>query len=46
MGIGPGTVAVTVSDDFFRGEEEREMGFRAAMRAMGSRAGCPVPARP
>jgi LacI family transcriptional regulator len=34
MGIGPGTVAVTVSNDFFRGEEEREMGFRAAMRAM------------
>jgi LacI family transcriptional regulator len=34
MGTEPGTVAVTVSNDFFRGEEEREMGFRAAMRAM------------
>ena len=34
MGTAPGTVAVTVSNDFFRGEEEREMGFRAAMRAM------------
>ncbi|MEN3345381.1 MAG: LacI family transcriptional regulator [Arthrobacter sp.] len=34
MGTSPGTVAVTVSNDFFRGEEEREMGFRAAMRAM------------
>ena len=34
MGIGPGTVAVTASNDFFRGEEEREMGFRAAMRVM------------
>ena len=31
---GPGAVAVTVSNDFFRGEEEREMGFRSAMRAM------------
>ena len=34
MGTAPGTVAVTVSNDFFRGEEEREMGFRAAMRSM------------
>lgn len=34
MGTQPGTVAVTVSNDSFRGEEEREMGFRAAMRAM------------
>lgn len=34
LGTAPGTVAVTVSNDFFRGEEEREMGFRAAMRAM------------
>jgi LacI family transcriptional regulator len=34
MGTRPGTVAVTVSNDFFRGEEEREMGFRAGMRAM------------
>ncbi|MCU6480935.1 LacI family DNA-binding transcriptional regulator [Arthrobacter sp. A2-55] len=30
----PGTVAVAVSSDFFRGEEEREMGFRATMRAL------------
>lgn len=30
----PGSVAVTASNDFFRGEEEREMGFRAAMRSM------------
>ena len=29
-----GSIAVTVSNDFFRGEEEREMGFRAAMRSM------------
>jgi LacI family transcriptional regulator len=29
----PGDVLVTVSSSFFRGEEEREMGFRAAMRA-------------
>jgi LacI family transcriptional regulator len=34
MGTEPGTVAVTVSNEFFRGEEEREMGFRAAMRTM------------
>lgn len=34
MGSEPGAVAVMVSNDFFRGEEEREMGFRAAMRAM------------
>jgi LacI family transcriptional regulator len=34
MAADPGTVAVTVSNDFFRGEEEREMGFRAAMRSM------------
>ena len=34
LGAAAGTVAVTVSNDFFRGEEEREMGFRAAMRAM------------
>lgn len=34
MGTEPGTVAVTVSNDFFRGEEDREMGFRAAMRTM------------
>lgn len=34
LGQRPGTVAVTVSGDFFRGEEEREMGFRSAMRSM------------
>jgi LacI family transcriptional regulator len=37
MRAKPGTVAVTVSNDFFRGEEEREMGFRAAMRVMDPR---------
>ncbi|WP_336711357.1 LacI family DNA-binding transcriptional regulator [Arthrobacter sp. USHLN218] len=30
----PGGIAVTVSNDAFRGEEEREMGFRAAMRRL------------
>lgn len=30
----PGNVLVTMSSSFFRGEEEREMGFRAALRAM------------
>ena len=34
LGTSPGAVAVTVSNDFFRGEEEREMGFRSAMRSM------------
>lgn len=34
MGTNAGTVAVTVSNDFFRGEEEREMGFRAALRTL------------
>ncbi|MGY2747603.1 LacI family DNA-binding transcriptional regulator [Arthrobacter sp. UYCu723] len=34
MGADAGTVAVTVSNDFFRGEEEREMGFRVAIRDM------------
>ncbi|WP_426998373.1 LacI family DNA-binding transcriptional regulator [Pseudarthrobacter sp. N5] len=34
LGGSPGSVAVTVSNDFFRGEEEREMGFRGAMRSM------------
>lgn len=34
-----GSVAVAVSSDFFRGEEEREMGFRVAMRSLdGGRA--------
>jgi LacI family transcriptional regulator len=28
----PGNVLVTISSGFFRGEEEREMGFRSAMR--------------
>lgn len=30
----PVTVAVAVSNDYFRGEEEREMGFRSTMRAL------------
>jgi LacI family transcriptional regulator len=30
----PGNVLVTLSRGFFRGEEEREMGFRSAMRSM------------
>lgn len=34
LGGTAGTVAVTVSNDFFRGEEEREMGFRSAIRSM------------
>jgi LacI family transcriptional regulator len=33
LGDRPGHVLTTVSRGFFRGEEEREMGFRAAMRA-------------
>jgi LacI family transcriptional regulator len=33
LGDRPGNVLVTLSSSFFRGEEEREMGFRAAMRA-------------
>jgi LacI family transcriptional regulator len=32
LGDRPGNVLVTLSSSFFRGEEEREMGFRAAMR--------------
>ncbi len=31
-GDRPGNVLVTLSSGFFRGEEEREMGFRSAMR--------------
>lgn len=34
LGGRPGSVAVTVSSDAFRGEEEREMGFRTAMRQL------------
>jgi LacI family transcriptional regulator len=34
LGDRPGNVLVTLSSSFFRGEEEREMGFRAAMRAL------------
>jgi LacI family transcriptional regulator len=34
LGELPGSVLVTVSSSYFRGEEEREMGFRSAMRAM------------
>jgi len=33
LGDRPGDVLVTLSSSFFRGEEEREMGFRAAMRS-------------
>jgi len=33
LGDRPGNVLVTLSRDFFRGEEEREMGFRSAMRS-------------
>ncbi|MFC4466336.1 LacI family DNA-binding transcriptional regulator [Streptomyces xiangluensis] len=33
LGDRPGHVLTTVSRGFFRGEEEREMGFRAAIRA-------------
>ncbi|MFI6576190.1 LacI family DNA-binding transcriptional regulator [Nocardiopsis sp. NPDC050513] len=33
LGDRPGSVLTTLSSGFFRGEEEREMGFRAAMRA-------------
>jgi LacI family transcriptional regulator len=34
LGDRPGSVLVTLSSSFFRGEEEREMGFRATMRAL------------
>ena len=33
----PGAVLVTLSSESFRGEEEREMGFRAALRRFGPR---------
>ncbi|WP_149826806.1 LacI family DNA-binding transcriptional regulator [Streptomyces tailanensis] len=33
LGGRPGAVLVTISRSFYRNEEEREMGFRAAMRA-------------
>jgi LacI family transcriptional regulator len=33
LGDRPGNVLVTLSRDFFRGEEEREMAFRSAMRS-------------
>src|SRR4030095_4378377 len=32
LGDRPGNVLVTLSSGFFRGEEEREMGFRGALR--------------
>ena len=38
LGERPGDVLVTLSRSVFRGEEEREMGFRAAMRAHASAA--------
>ena len=34
LGPRPGAVLVTLSRSFFRGEEEREMGFRSALRSM------------
>jgi LacI family transcriptional regulator len=34
LGRGPGSILVSVSSSYFRGEEEREMGFRSAMRTM------------
>jgi LacI family transcriptional regulator len=34
LGQEPGNVLVTLSSSFFRGEEEREMGFRATMRSL------------
>jgi LacI family transcriptional regulator, galactose operon repressor len=34
LGSQPGSVLVTVSSSFFRGEEERESGFRSAMRQL------------
>lgn len=34
LGSRGGPVAVTVSNEYFRGEEEREMGFRVAMRGL------------
>lgn len=34
LGERPGDIALTASHDSFRGEEEREMGFRATMRAL------------
>ncbi len=37
LGRRPGAVLVTLSRSFFRGEEEREMGFRSALRSMTPR---------
>ncbi len=34
LGRRPGAILVTLSRSFFRGEEEREMGFRSALRSM------------
>lgn len=34
LGREPGSILVSVSSSYFRGEEERELGFRAAMRSM------------
>jgi LacI family transcriptional regulator len=34
LGTEPGNVLVTLSNTFFRGEEEREMGFRTAIRRL------------
>jgi DNA-binding LacI/PurR family transcriptional regulator len=34
LGRRPGAVLVTLSRSFFRGDEEREMGFRSGLRSM------------
>lgn len=39
----PGTVLVTLSSESFRGEEEREIGFRAALRRLGPRPVLEIP---
>jgi LacI family transcriptional regulator len=43
LGDRPGTVLVTLSSESFRGEEEREMGFRAALRRLGPRPVLEIP---
>jgi LacI family transcriptional regulator len=42
LGEGPASVLVTLSSSRFRGEEEREMGFRAALRGAYPRLGIVV----
>lgn len=43
LGDRPGSVLVTLSSEDFRGEEEREMGFRAALRRLGPRPVVEIP---